>query len=172
MTATPRVFAALLALCATLPALPVLAQQGPRFEDGTFYAEVRGWTVTQGTMGCTAYHADSPSIYLNTPPAGGWQLAFPYPTQDTLDLPAVIDVDKYSFEDTLYGDGQYLYASFDLPLRKAVGEGNVLFVEAGSTQIRIDLHGTTAALLKVEECWMNMSGWTSASSRAGTFAFK
>lgn len=156
--------------CAAL-ALLCLAPAARAFDTGTIYGTVRGWTVVQGDKGCSAFPAGMPVI-LNTPPAGGWQLVFPYASTGEVNIPGIVDVDKVSFDDSFYGDGQYLYGSFEVEMRKIVGAGSRMTALIGDAQYDIDLTGSTAALLKVEECWQNLSGWTPASSRAGTFAFK
>lgn len=80
-------------------------------------------------------------------------------------------MDKYSFTETYFGEAGWMYSSFPLGMRQAVGAGNMIHPMIGPVDEVIPLAGSTAAMLKVEECWKELSGWTPASSRAGTFAF-
>lgn len=161
--------ACLLLLSAAM-GLPAAAQP-PDFLGGRVHASVKGWTVTQNDVGCSAFQAEVPVIF-NTPPAGGWQLVFPYNIpEDAGEFGGFVDIDKFSFTDTYFGDGTWIYSPFPLEMRKAMGQGNRLRAEIGSMIWEVDLTGSTAALLKLEECWQDLSGWTPASSRAGTFAF-
>ena len=140
---------------------------------GTVYATVRDWVVVQSDMlGCSAYVEGSPMIF-NTPPAGGWQLVLSNDAGAAPgEYPATIDIDRYSFADTFFVDSQWAYASFPLGLRQAMAAGSVMRAEAGPMTWELTLGGTTAALLKLEECWADLTGWSAAtSSRAGTFAF-
>lgn len=163
----------LLAAALGLMATPALAETADySVAGGTLYASVKGWTVViSETYGCSAYPEALPIVF-NAPPAGGWQLIFPYSVAGGEgDFEGAIDVDKYSFTETYYGDGQWIYSSFPLGMRQAVAAGDRLFADIGPVQADVGLQGSTAALLKVEECWTALSGWTPASSRAGTFAF-
>lgn len=169
---TARTTLTLLAL--TLPAAPALAQAADySVMGGTLYASVRGWTVVKSeTYGCSAYPEAMPIVF-NTPPMGGWQLIFPYtasPAEEG-DFPGSIEVDKASFPDTFFGDGAWVYGSFPLALRKAISEGSNLVADVDPARIDLNLSGSKAALLKVEECWKDLNGWTPSSSTAGTFAF-
>lgn len=148
--------------------------QAPDFSSATgrVYDTVRGWVVVQSQdLGCSAYVEGAPMVF-NTPPAGGWQLILAYPTPGREgEFTGTIDVDRYSFADTYFGDGQWIYAPFPLALRRAVAEGRLLRAEIGGMTWELTLGGSTAALLKTEECWANLTGWSAdRSSRAGTFA--
>jgi hypothetical protein len=162
-------------LCAVLAltAAPALAET-PDYSagGGKVYASVRGWTVVQSDRyGCSAYPEAMPIVF-NTPPAGGWQLIFPYSTSGGEGTFAgSIDVDKSSFTEEYYGDGEWMYSSFPLNMRKAVAAGSRIYANIGPAVADVGLDGATAAMLKVEECWQNLTGWSAAtSSRAGTFA--
>lgn len=163
-------------LCAVLAltAAPALAET-PDYSagGGKVYASVRGWTVVQSDRyGCSAYPEAMPIVF-NTPPAGGWQLIFPYhmPGVDG-EYQGLVEIDKYSFEDTFYGEDGFFYGSFPLAMRQTFGQGSEMAAEVGGQGYTLTLSGSTAALLKLEECWQVMTGWTEdGSSRAGTFAF-
>lgn len=161
------VFATLLAFAG-----PSVAQ-APDYLGGRIYATVKGWTVKQSDTGCSAFQAAVPVIF-NIPPAGGWQLIFPYNVpEEAGDFSGAVDIDKFSFGDSFFGDGTWIYADFPVEMRKTVGKGNRLYAEIGPMIFETDLTGATAALLKLEECWQRMTGWDAATSnRAGTFAFK
>lgn len=166
----PRVSSVIVSILTALVfAAPAQAQN---FTEGTFYATVKGWTVMQNDLGCSAF-TDTVDVIFNTPPAGGWQLVFPYnipegPTEPT----GIVDVDKFSFEGTYYGDGTWYYGEFPAEMRKTVGAGQHLHAEIGEMIWDAELTGATAALLKVQECWTMLTGWSpETSSRAGTFAF-
>lgn len=150
-----------------------LAAQAPDYLGGRTYATVKGWTVKQSDTGCSAFQAPVPVIF-NIPPAGGWQLIFPYNVpEEAGDFSGFVDIDKFSFDDSYFGDGTWIYASFPVEMRKTVGKGNRLYAEIGPMVYETDLAGATAALLKLEECWQRLTGWNAATSnRAGTFAFK
>ena len=169
MTLPRLAFTVLLALTAT----PALAE-APDYSvaGGTLYASVKGWTVVLSEQyGCSAYPEAMPIVF-NAPPAGGWQLIFPYTASGGEgEFQGAIDVDKFSFTETYYGDGVWMYSSFPLEMRKAVAAGDRIFADIGPAQADLLLSGSTAALLKVEECWATLNGWTPASSSAGTFAF-
>ncbi len=164
----------LLLVALALPAAPAIAQDADySVSGGTLYATVRDWTVVKSEQfGCSAYPEAMPIVF-NTPPAGGWQLVLPYTSAAAEgEFPGSIDVDKYSFTDTYYGDGVWVYASFPLEMRQAVAEGQNIYVHVGPAETELNLSGSKAALLKVEECWRDLTGWSAAtSSRAGTFAF-
>ena len=154
-----------------LMAAPALAQS-PDYSvgSGTLYASVKGWSIAKSEQyGCSAY-LDAMQIVINAPPAGGWQLIFPYDGADG-EFQGSIDVDKYSFTETYFGEAGWMYSSFPLGMRQAVGAGRIIHPMIGPVDEVIPLTGSTAAMLKVEECWKELSGWTPASSRAGTFAF-
>lgn len=150
-----------------------LVSQAQAFDlNGSHYADVRGWRVVQNQFGCSGYvPGTGPSVIFNTPPAGGWQMIFVDPAHYG-DVPGVVDVDKYSFDDTFYVDGGYAYGGFDLSLRKSVGQGRMLYADIGGVRYEQSLRGSTAVLLKLEECWTRMSGWTTQSNKAPTRAFK
>jgi len=161
---------ALLASAAT----PALAES-PDYSvgGGEIYASVRGWTVVKSDLyGCSAYPEAMPIVF-NIPPAGGWQLIFPYSTSGTEgDFAGSVDVDKASFTDSYYGDGNWMYSSFPLAMRKAVAEGQRIYANIGPAVADVGLSGATASMLKLEECWQDLTGWTAATSTtAGTFAF-
>lgn len=163
-----------LPLLLAVTAAPALAE-APDYSvaGGTLYATVKGWTVVLSEQyGCSAYPEAMPIVF-NAPPAGGWQLIFPYTASaGEGEFAGAIDVDKFSFTETYYGDGVWMYSSFPLEMRKAVGSGDRIFADIGPAQAELLLTGSTAALLKVEECWKKLSGWDAATSgRAGTFAF-
>lgn len=163
-----------LPLLLAVTAAPALAE-APDYSvaGGSLYASVKGWTVVLSEQyGCSAYPEAMPIVF-NAPPAGGWQLIFPYTASGGEgEFQGAIDVDKYSFTETYYGDGVWMYSSFPLEMRKAVGAGDRIMADIGPAQADLVLTGSTAALLKVEECWKKLSGWDPAtSSRAGTFAF-
>lgn len=165
---------ALTLLALLLPAAPALAQAADySVQGGTLYASVGGWTVVKSeTYGCSAYPEAMPIVF-NTPPMGGWQLIFPYtsfPAKEG-DFEGSVEVDKASFPDTFYSDGAWVYGSFPLELRKAISEGSLLVADVEPARIDLSLSGSKAALLKVEECWKELTGWTESSSNAGTFAF-
>lgn len=162
------------AICLTLVLVPTgLYAEAPDYSvnGGTLYASVRGWAVVQSqTVGCSAY-PDAMPIIFNTPPAGGWQLIFPYDGPDG-EYQGAIDVDRYSFTETYFGEAGWMYSSFPLELRKVIAEGDRLQAEIGPMTADLTLGGTKAALLKLEECWQDLTGWSAeTSSRAGTFAF-
>lgn len=158
----------------TLAAAPALAQGADySVSGGALYGTVRGWTVVLSEQyGCSAYPEAMPIVF-NTPPAGGWQLILPYTgSAPDGEYQGSIDVDKYSFTDTYFGEGGWLYASFPLEMRKAVADGQTISVHVEPAATELSLAGSTAALLKLEECWQALTGWTAeGSSRAGTFAF-
>lgn len=168
---TTKPFFALAALA--LLSAPALAET-PDYSaaGGKVYASVRGWTVVQSDRyGCSAYPEAMPIVF-NTPPAGGWQLIFPYSASGGEGTFAgSIDIDKSSFTEDYYGDGAWMYSSFPLNMRKAVAAGNRIYANIGPAVWDVGLDGATAAMLKVEECWQNLTGWSAATSgRAGTFA--
>lgn len=163
-----------LPLLLALTAAPALAG-APDYSagGGRVYASVKGWTVVLSEQfGCSAYPEAMPIVF-NAPPAGGWQLIFPYTASGGEgEFQGAIDVDKFSFTESYYGDGVWMYSSFPLDMRKAVAAGDRIHADIGPAQADLALTGSTAALLKVEECWKVLSGWDAAtSSRAGTFAF-
>ena len=135
------------------------------------YSDVRGWRVVQGKLGCSAYKPGSgPIVVFNTPPAGGWQIVYHY-LNTSGDISGIIDIDKASFPQTFYADGEWVYGEFPLNLRLAAKEGHSMYTKIGSVQYEESLSGATAALLKLQECWQQLSGWTPNSNKAGTFAF-
>lgn len=138
---------------------------------GEMYGSVRGWSVVKSDLyGCSAYPEAMP-VVLNTPPAGGWQLIFPYAdTAPEGDYAGMIHIDNSVFTDTYYGDSQWMYSPFPLVMRKTLAAGQRMTADFGHVDADVGLEGATAAMLKLEECWQSLSGWTPASSRAGTFA--
>ncbi len=175
-TMTPRTptLCPLLAAALAFLAGPALAET-PDYTAGTTYATVKGWTVKQSQdYGCSAYQ-NARTVFFNTPPAGGWQLIFPANGAPDGQFDGVVDVDKFSFteEETGYfAEAGWIYSGFPLDMRKTVGNGSTLHAEIGGKSWDAPLTGSTAVLLKLEECWQNLSGWTAATSgRAGTFAF-
>lgn len=142
-----------------------------KFFGTDIYGEVRGWRVVQGDVGCSAYKIGTgASPAFNTPPAGGWQIIY-RSFNLSGDVKGVIDVDKASFPQTFYIDSGLAYGEFPINLRLAVKAGDLIKTQIGTAQYEHSLSGATAALLKVQECWQQMSGWTPASNKAGTFAF-
>lgn len=135
------------------------------------YSTVRGWRVVQGDVGCSAYKPGTgPSIVFNTPPAGGWQIIYHYLGKEG-DIPGMVDVDKYSFPKTFFAEGGWAYGDFPLNERLAAKAGRYINTDIDSVKYEESLTGSTAALLKLQECWQKLSGWTPASNKVGTFAF-
>jgi hypothetical protein len=154
---------------AAVPAFALAPDQSSA--TGRDYAVVRGRVVVQSdTLGCSAYAEGSPLV-RNTPPAGGWHLILSNGTGVTGARAGVIDVDRARLADTFFSEGQWVYGSFPLNLRKAMAEGRRVRAEIGGRASELTLGGSTAALIKFEECRADLTGWGAAtSSRAGTFA--
>ena len=142
-----------------------------KFFGTKIYGYTRGWRIVEGNQGCSAYIPNSgPSIVFSAPLAGGWQIAYRHLNRQG-DIRGIVDVDKASFPQTFYTDDGWAFGEFPLNLRLAVKAGRTIYSEIGNSQYRESLTGSTAALLKVQECWQRMTGWTPASNKAGTFAF-
>ena len=153
------------------PAKNTPFSEGEQFWGTEIYSDVRGWRITHGSPGCSAYKPDTgPSVIFNLPNAGDWQLIYRY-FDSPGDISGVVDIDRASFRDTFFTDGEWAYGSLPLHLRLAIKKGNAMHTMIGSTQYEESLDGSTAALLKLQECWKVKSGWTKASNKARRFAF-
>lgn len=139
------------------------------------YGTVKGWEIYTDTPGCTAQNPGEVIVSLHTPPGGGWELHIEdlEGRANDMSFPAQIEVDGRTFMDTFFTfDGLY-YGSLELDLRKALAAGKQANIIWGDYNLPLDLHGITAAFLKVEECWHKLTGYDArVSSRAGTYAFK
>jgi len=139
------------------------------------YATVKGWEIYTDVPGCTAQNPGEVIVALHTPPGGGWELHIEdlEGRANDMSFPAQIEVDGRTFKDTFFTfNGQY-YGSLELDLRKALAAGKQANFIWAEYNLPLDLHGITAAFLKVEECWHKLTGYNpQVSSRAGTYAFK
>jgi len=141
------------------------------------YGSTRGWDVYQSRIGCEADHPNPQKLLwtLKTPPAGGWEMSLQDLTNapDDSEYPASVTVDNTRFSDTFFvGEGN-IYISLPLKLRLAMRSGNNISMEFDGRSYNYSLAGSTAVLLKLEECWHNLTGYdANVSSRRGTYAFK
>lgn len=141
------------------------------------YATVRGWEVWQGDSGCLALHPSRGDILWDilVPPAGGWEVRFDdlagHP--DDSEFPVRIIVDGARYTETYFSYSGSFVGVLPLDQRLALSSGsNVTFLFA-DMRFDFSLKGSTAAMLKLEECWHRMTGYdANISNKRGAYAFK
>lgn len=145
--------------------------------DSVDYAKVRGWEIVQNNNGCVALHPSRRDILwsIDVAPAGGWQISIDdlagHP--DGKEFPARLTIGNDSFsEDYVSYQGAFV-GSLPLSQRLALAKGSEISIQIDNMQLDFSLSGSTAAMLKLEECWHKMTGFDPAiSSRRGSYAFK
>ncbi len=135
-------------------ALPALAEQ---YSEAP-YGAARGWSVVAvlhdgNYTRCSALAPDGGmTIDLS---AEGWWLTVPHlPPAQQHD--GSVDVDRYSFETTFFPlDNGGFGSPMEPGLVKTLKSGKLLIVNAGGMSTQHSLAGSTAAMLKVQECANN-----------------
>lgn len=145
----------LAALALGLASLPATAQ----VEDIADYGSARGWDVlslsVEGSfMRCGGVSNDFPfTLELSVE---GWVLTIDGPLDNPVEVPAIVDVDRASFEGTFYPLDNGRYGMFlDAGLVDSIRAGSRLAVEVNGQSTPASLTGSTAAMAKIEECVAN-----------------
>lgn len=141
------------------------------------YASVKGWDIVQGDLGCVADHPSRGDIQWSilVSPAGNWEVRFDdlagHP--DNSDFPVRIIAGDESFtEEYFTHQGAYI-GVLPLDQRLALAKGSDVSIQLDGMELKYSLTGSTAALLKLEECWHQLTGYDpNISSRRGAYAFK
>lgn len=142
----------LAALATTLIGLPAAAQ----VEDITDYGTARGWDVMalsyDGQFArCAGVSPDFPfTLELSVE---GWTLTVDGPLDNPPEISGYVDVDRASFEGTFYPQANGRYAMFlEDGLVESIRAGRRLAVDLNGSVTAANLSGSTAAMLKIEEC--------------------
>ncbi len=153
------IFKAFLALIA----FPVQA-----FDMGRHYSDTRGWEVRMSqNTGCIATSPIGSDIatMMVLVPAGNFELVLPTAAPSGAEIPVTLDIDRYSFTDSFYAEDGFAHGVFDTPLREAMAKGRNMTILHDGESFFLPLEGTTAALLKLQECWYDLVQPSANTSR-------
>lgn len=150
-TILPRLIAVAVAT-ATLTATPALAQD--------IYGTARGWTIRSEApggsyAGCFMTRSEQGFDLMLGQSHGNWYIAFPWDSAPGSTHHAVIDVDRYSDQLTLVNENGLIGSEIGAAMAHAIGQGNAFTISIDGTSYSLSLHGTAAAIAKVEECDTN-----------------
>jgi subtilisin family serine protease len=125
-------------------------------EDYADYGTTRGWSIlaisNDGGFTRCAGVSDSFPFTLELS-AEGWMLTIDGPLDNPPEVPAIADVDRYSFEGTFYPLANGRYGMFmEDGMVEAMQAGDRLLVSFGGEITEASLAGSTAAMLKIGEC--------------------
>lgn len=135
-------------------------------EEYTDYGKTRGWDVLSITydgsfMRCSGVSMDFPFTLEKS--SEGWSLTIDGPLDNPPEVVGYVDVDRASFEGTFYPQGNGRYAMFlEDGLVESIRDGSRLQVEANGQITPAALSGSSAAMLKIEEC-MDRAGQVAAA---------
>ncbi|WP_152912471.1 hypothetical protein [Candidatus Rhodobacter oscarellae] len=143
------------------------------------FAGVRGWHVLIDSDTCIGRRQNggtgaAEDFEPYVAPSGNWELKLPNTTSRTSgDVNVTLEIDGTTFRDTGVILGSEIHLVFDLRMRHAFRDGYwVTFTVDGHVWER-SLYGVTATLLKLEECWNEVSGYDAdVSNRAPARAFE
>lgn len=164
-----RWLAGAIAFCLAAPALaqaPVIGDgifnivDDPEVTQGDFYAEVRGWNVFSGStdegFAFCAAEIELPGLiwrfgYDSSPQ---WQVAVKH--RYSGDTPyGTFDVDGRKSGMSGWGSGEWVILWPHKGEYDAIASGNRMEIHLGEVWYEMQLHGTSAAALKVQECVAN-----------------
>ncbi|WP_158964300.1 VHL beta domain-containing protein [Chachezhania sediminis] len=145
---------------ATAVALICSASMAAALDWGQHFGETRGWEVRQSDMvGCFALSPGTTAI--NTifliSPMGNFELLFPTKLPEETEIPVTLDIDGRRYSDTFYAWQGNAHGVFETPLRETVAAGNTMIVSMDGQSYNVPLAGATAALLKLQECWYDLT---------------
>jgi hypothetical protein len=125
-------------------------------EDYADYGATRGWSIlaisNDGSFTRCGGVSDSFPFTLELS-AEGWVLTVDGPLDSPPEVPAYADVDRYSFEGTFYPMSNGRYGMFmEEGMVEAMRAGDRLLVTLDGQTTEASLAGSTAAMLKIEEC--------------------
>ncbi|WP_157894512.1 hypothetical protein [Aquibium oceanicum] len=169
MIASVRWLAGAIALCLAAPALAQAPAMGddsfnivddPEVTQGDFYAEVRGWNVfsgstDQGFAFCAA-EMELPGLtwrfgYDASPQ---WQIAVKHRFSGETPY-GTFDVDGHKSGISGWGSGEWVILWPHKGEYNAIASGNRMEIHLGEIWYEMQLKGTSAAPLKVQECVAN-----------------
>ncbi len=141
------------------------------------YANVKGWEIRQNKLGCVAVHPGRADVQwkMLISPAGNWETYFDDLTGHpaNTEFPAILMIDDRNFEETYFSfEGKFI-GILPLDQRLALAKGTDVSFLIDNMQLDFSLNGSTAAMLKLEECWHRMTGYDpKVSNKRGAYAFK
>lgn len=147
--------------------------------ENRIYANTRGWEVRQDDqIGCTATHPEMGDVLWDilVSPAGNWEIRI----EDLAGLPnnteflANIIIDNNEiFQETYFTHEGSFIGVLPLNQRLALAKGSSVNFDFNNSNYVYALNGSTAAMLKLEECWHDFTGYdANVSSKRGSYAFK
>ena len=126
----------------------------------TTYATVKGWTIVSAHdlssnefLGCAMgriNNGDGLVLVMND--YGGWVLKFPHGAPQGSIVPVTMDLDRYSDQINMTGDGGWIAGDVHPDWVQALAAGSSLSVRYANRSLAIGLTGSAAAIKKVEEC--------------------
>ncbi|MCA0920868.1 hypothetical protein [Pseudooceanicola nanhaiensis] len=141
-------------------ALALAPLQASAYEWGRSLGWVRNWEIYVNAMGgCLAARAGGDPgemLLLHLPPATGFQLAFVAHEPDETTIPAEIRIGNWSRALNFYVSDGMAWEVADREMLEQIAKGDVAYLEFETYTVRSSLAGTTAALLKMEDCWVEL----------------
>lgn len=125
-----------------------------------FYASVRGWNVVAVSddgwfAGCGMSRPTNGFDFALFHSVGGWEILVPTNRRANSRVMFDMDIDRASYEVSGLSDGVIASAVIERYLVKNIARGRKLSFTMDGQFHLTSLHGTTAAILKVEECVAN-----------------
>lgn len=141
------------------------------------YAAVRGWDVRQGDSGCSALHPSRRDVFWDilVAPAGGWEVRFDDLAghSDEQEFPVQVIIDGVRYDELYFSYSGSFVGVLPLNQRLAMGQGSKVTFLFDDMRLEFSLKGSTAAMLKLEECWHQLTGYdANVSNKRGSYAFK
>jgi hypothetical protein len=125
-------------------------------QESTYFDSVLGWKVVVGAINgqpayCAAIKNNMGSELRLGYGSGQWQVAVPYGSRRG-EYTGQMDLDGKVKGTYGQSDGQWTFLWLNLGERDAFMNGQQVRIEVGRTSLDYDLSGSSAAVLKVEEC--------------------
>ncbi|MBV0911596.1 hypothetical protein [Anianabacter salinae] len=153
---------AILSACLTLAALAGSAG-AQTIEAKPYFNNVRGWNVVAFIdngrhAGCGMERPSGAFDFGLGRENGAWFLLFPSNAQDGATSSAIIDLDRYSEDFQLVSRMGLWGAPLPETWVRQIAGGSSMVVTMNNRQFPMSLSGTSAAILKVEECDARQGG--------------
>ena len=125
-------------------------------QESTYFASVLGWKVVVGAINgqpvyCAAINNQAGSELRLGYGSGQWQVAVPYSSRRG-EYVGRWDLDGKDKGTYGQSDGKWTFLWLNLGERDAIMKAKKMIIEVGKASLDYDLAGSSAAILKVEEC--------------------
>lgn len=141
-------------------ALACTALPASAYDFGRNFGYVRGWSVDLGSGGCIASPPGGVSddiLLFHLPPAGGAQLAIVSDAANGTELPGRITVGSYDRQLNWYVEGGMAWETADEELLTQLARASNVRVQIGFFMASQSLAGSTAAMLMLQDCWVQLN---------------